>query len=80
MVHSKFSRLRPKQRRMVRVQEPESQGEASHGLPIRSSTTGFRSLPYSTQAVDLDDQVNPVQDSEDPIPVMDLQSLKLGEA
>ncbi|XP_068311387.1 gibberellin 2-beta-dioxygenase 8-like [Pyrus communis] len=40
----------------------------------------FRSLPDSTQAVDLDDQVNPVHDSEDPIPLMDLQSLKLGEA
>ncbi|RXI04182.1 hypothetical protein DVH24_038456 [Malus domestica] len=40
----------------------------------------FRSLPDSTQAVDLDDQVNPVHDSEDPIPVVDLQSLKLGEA
>ncbi|XP_050140624.1 gibberellin 2-beta-dioxygenase 8-like isoform X2 [Malus sylvestris] len=40
----------------------------------------FRSLPDSTQAVDLDGQVNPVHDSEDPIPVVDLQSLKLGEA
>ncbi|KAM1055687.1 hypothetical protein ACFX13_029888 [Malus domestica] len=40
----------------------------------------FRSLPDSTQAVDLDDQVNPVHDMDDPIPVVDLQSLKLGEA
>ncbi|KAM2037923.1 hypothetical protein ACFX1T_011559 [Malus domestica] len=40
----------------------------------------FRSLPDSTQVVDLDDRVNSVHESEDPIPVMDLQSLKLREA
>ncbi|KAM1115314.1 hypothetical protein TB2_038399 [Malus domestica] len=40
----------------------------------------FRSHTDSTQAADLDDQLNPVHDLEDPIPLVDLQSLKLGEA
>lgn len=39
----------------------------------------FRSLNNSTQIVDSDEKANPVHDLEDPIPLVDLQSLKLGK-
>ncbi|KAI5321688.1 hypothetical protein L3X38_030759 [Prunus dulcis] len=39
----------------------------------------FRSLNNSTQIVDSDEKAEPVHDLEDPIPLVDLQSLKLGK-